>query len=229
MPSRQRRRCSMRTPAPPRRTRSKRRSDVASTRACLPATSSSAAGRTASSRSRPATEGRPLVPPRVATAPPSPPSLDEVADAVMRATRALRASGGGSHRKGAIGRPRRSIARRQQACPSRSDRADPSGWSDASAARRHVHRRRAHESSGRHVGSARQLPGHQPGLLAQRPAHRDSRRRSRARRRPHRCSPWAKRASPSRFTVSCSRMEARIHSTSSWGSTRSVTRAFAIA
>ena len=48
-----------------RRTLSKRRNDVASTRACLPATSWSAVGRTASSRSQPATEGRPLVPPRV--------------------------------------------------------------------------------------------------------------------------------------------------------------------
>ena len=186
---------------------------------------------TGSSRSRPATDGRPLGP----------------SEDVRRRRRLRRASTRSQTQSCAPPRaPRQRWRLPQEAEPSaaqddqsrgdnRRARPGPTEPIQSRSGPTHrllegtVHRRRAHESSRRHVGRTRQLPRHQPGLLAQRPAHRDSGRCACARRRPRRCSPSERRDSPSRFTVSCSRMAARIHSTSSWGSTRSVTRACAIA
>ncbi len=66
IPSRRRRRRSAEdTGATARRTRSRRSGDAGSTRACLPATSSSVAGRTGSRRSPAVTDRRPRGPPNV--------------------------------------------------------------------------------------------------------------------------------------------------------------------
>ena len=166
------------------RTRSSQSGSGASTRASSPATSCSAGARERSGRT-PVGADDDRVRRRVADGPATP-SIDEIADAVVRATVER-----GDWRAGSAGAAGSATpARRQRGASDERERlARPSAHGPdqrrrpaASRPRRHGHRRGPDESPRRQRGGAGELPGDEPGLLAQRAARADSRWRARARR-----------------------------------------------
>ena len=180
------------------------RSGGASTRASLPATSCSAGDRRPSGRTsaEPRRVGasagefgrraadRWTRSPTPRFAPPHEPRASVRPESQARGCHSRCQADAGNGGDSAPGQPRtperhRPDQRRRAAAP------DP---------RRHDHRRRPHESPRRDHCGARELPGHESALLAQRAARRHSGRRSRARRDEAGSELSARRGWPSRFT-----------------------------